>query len=78
MKFQAQLLIANIDGAANEYTKFPADTKSSIECTNACLRDPRCLLAVKDSKFCYLKDFPANPGTCADNNGCWVLKGFGF
>jgi hypothetical protein len=66
--------VTNFDGPAVEYTRFSSEGKSSAECTNACLLDPRCMFAVQDSRFCYLKDLPVNQGTCADSNGCWVLK----
>ena len=59
---------------AQEYLKIPIFTTSSVECTNACLRDARCLLAVRDTQYCYLKDNPSKLGTCGPLSECWSLK----
>ena len=66
---------SSIDGPATEYMTIPSTSVTPIECANECLRDPRCLIAVRDNKYCYLKNYPANPGICASGNGCWALKG---
>ena len=74
----AQISRVNVDGAAKEYYSIPSSEISSLECTNACLNDVRCLLAVKDNNYCYLKEAPVNPSACGVQSTCWQLNGFEF
>ena len=60
-----------VDGVAQEYSKLSSLSTSQLECKNACIRDARCKLAVRDTEYCYLKDYPSKPGRCGLANGCW-------
>ncbi len=69
------MTFANVDGPATEYDRFPSSVTNEFECQNACLKDKRCRMAIRNKQYCFLKDNPSWASYCNTGDGCWSFKG---